>query len=171
MYNVITNIKVAMAKRYIWETCHTLYDNTHKCDKTCSQCTATPPCVKDRSKYCDTCNRWFLSEKCFHNHFVLKMNGKLLCRWKQMCRKCNYTVTANSKHECNKRFCTYCNNKTFRPLLLRCSTANKQAFQQVFVRILRYGVHPKPWNAWWDFLAYTEPHMCSENVFCLSKWG
>jgi hypothetical protein len=44
-YNVITNLKDAMAKMYMCEACDTLYDNTHKYDKTCSRCTATPPCV------------------------------------------------------------------------------------------------------------------------------
>ena len=32
-YNVITNIKAAMAKKYICNACDTLYDKTHKCDK------------------------------------------------------------------------------------------------------------------------------------------
>jgi len=65
--NVITNLKGAMAKRYICNGCNTLYDYTHKCDKVCSLCT-----TKDRSKHC-TCNRWFLSEKCFQNHLILKV--------------------------------------------------------------------------------------------------
>jgi hypothetical protein len=108
-YNAINNIKAAMAKKVMCEACDTLYDFTHKCDKTCSRCTATQPCVKDRSKYCDTCNRWFLSEKCFQNHSVLKMKGKLVCQWKQICRKCNFTVRSDSRHECGKKFCTYCN--------------------------------------------------------------
>ena len=71
-YNVITNIKAAMAKRYICNACDTLYDKTHKCDKVCSLCNATPPCTKDQTKYCSTCNRCFLSEKCFQNHMTLK---------------------------------------------------------------------------------------------------
>ena len=45
---VITNIKAAMAKRYICNACDILYDFTHKCDKACSLCTATPPCTKDQ---------------------------------------------------------------------------------------------------------------------------
>jgi len=48
-YNVITNLKGAMAKKYICKRCHTLYDFTHKCDKVCSLCTATPPCTKDHA--------------------------------------------------------------------------------------------------------------------------
>ena len=31
--SVITNIKVAMAKKYICNACDALYDFTHKCDK------------------------------------------------------------------------------------------------------------------------------------------
>jgi len=61
-YNVITNFKSAMAKRYICNACDTLYDFTQKSDRTLSLCTATPPGTKFRSKYCATCNRWFLSE-------------------------------------------------------------------------------------------------------------
>ena len=77
-YNVITNLKGAIAKRYICNVCDTLYDYAHKCDNVCSLCTATPPCTKDQSKYCCTCNRWFLSEKCFQNHLILKVKGKLV---------------------------------------------------------------------------------------------
>jgi len=49
LYNVITILNVTMAKRYICNACDTLYDFTHKCDKACSVCTATPPCFKDQS--------------------------------------------------------------------------------------------------------------------------
>ena len=46
-YTVITNLKGAMAKKYICNGCDTLY-NTHKCDKVCSLCTATPPILRIR---------------------------------------------------------------------------------------------------------------------------
>jgi len=110
-YNVITNLKAAMARKYICNACDTLYDNSHKCDKACSLCTATPPSFKDQSKYSGTCNRCFLSEKCFQNHLTLKVKGKLVCQWRQVCRNCSYTVTTDSKHECFKRFCNYCIKK------------------------------------------------------------
>ena len=45
-YNVITNLKAAMAKKYICNACDTLYDFTHKCDKACPLCTAAPPCCR-----------------------------------------------------------------------------------------------------------------------------
>ena len=101
-YNVIISLKGAMAKKYICSGCDTLYDNKHKFDKVCSPCTATPPCTKDQAKYCSTCNRRFLSEKCFQNHLTLKVKGKLVCQWRQVCRNCSYLVTAYSKHECFK---------------------------------------------------------------------
>ena len=110
-YNVITNIKAVMAKRCICNACDTLYDKTHKCDKVCSLCNATPPCTKDQTKYCTTCNRCFLSEKCFQNHMTLKVKSKLVCQWRQVCRNCSYLATGYSKHECNKTFCTNCNKK------------------------------------------------------------
>ena len=85
----------------------TRYTTIHKCDKVCSLCTATPPCTKDQSKYCCTCNRWFLSEKCFQNHLILKVKGKLVCQWRQVCRNCSYLMTSDLKHECFKKFCTF----------------------------------------------------------------
>ena len=47
-YNVITNIKAAMAKTYMGDACDTLYDNTHKCHIGCSLCKATTPVLKIR---------------------------------------------------------------------------------------------------------------------------
>jgi len=98
-----------MAKRYICNAF--LYDKTHKYDKVCSLCNAIPPCTKDQNKYCSTCNRYFLSEKCFRNHITLKVKSKIVCQWRQVCRNCSYLVTGNSKHECNKTFCASCNKK------------------------------------------------------------
>ena len=40
-YNVITNIKIAMSKRYKCNACDTY--KTHKCDKACTLCTTIPP--------------------------------------------------------------------------------------------------------------------------------
>ena len=78
-YNVITNLKAAMAKKSICNECDTLYDHTHKCDKVCSLCTASPPCTKHRTRYCATCNRRFLCQKCFQNHLTLKVKGRFVC--------------------------------------------------------------------------------------------
>jgi len=68
----------------------TLHDNTHKCDKACFLCTAMSPCTKDPGKCCGTCNGWFLSEKCFQINLTLNVKGKLVCRWRQVCRNCSF---------------------------------------------------------------------------------
>ena len=98
-YNVITNLKGAMAKKYICNACNTLFDFTHKCDKACYLCKATQTCNKDRTNYYATCYRWFVSEKCFHNHLTHKVKGKLICQWRQFCRNCSFTVTGDNRHE------------------------------------------------------------------------
>ena len=69
---VVTNLKAAMANWYICNACDTLY-NKHKSVTVSSLCTAKPPCFKAKLKYCGTCNRWFLSEKCFQNHLAIKV--------------------------------------------------------------------------------------------------
>jgi len=47
-YNVITNLKSRMAKRFICNGYDGLYDFTRKCDEVCSLCTAKPPCTTDQ---------------------------------------------------------------------------------------------------------------------------
>jgi len=47
----------------------------------------------------------------FQDHLTLKLKGKLVCQWRQVSQNCSYTVTANSKLECFKRFFNYCNKK------------------------------------------------------------
>ena len=111
--NVISNLKAAMTKRYICIACDTLYHFTHKCDKACSLCTGTPPCRKDQKTYCGTCNRWLLIEKYFQNHVTLKVKGKLVCQWREVCRNCSFRVSGDSKHECFKKFCNSCYKNHF----------------------------------------------------------
>jgi len=84
----------------------TLHDKTHKCDKVCCLCTATPPSTKDQTKYCGTCKRRFLSVKCFQNHLTLEVKGKLVCQWRKVSRNCNYLV-----NERFKKFCNFCSKK------------------------------------------------------------
>ena len=37
--------------------------------------------------------------------------GKLVCQWRQVRRNCSYLVSCDSKHECYKKVCTFCNKK------------------------------------------------------------
>jgi len=97
-----------MVNSYICNACDTSFEKIHKCDRACSLCTDTTPCTKSESKYCSTCNRWFLSEKYFQNNLTLKVKRNLVCHWWQVQRNCSFRVTGYSKHECIKRLCNYC---------------------------------------------------------------
>jgi len=90
-----------MAKQYICSGCDILY-TTHKCDKFCAL---------GQTNYSNTCKRRFLSKKSFQNHLNLKVKGKLVCHWRQVCRNCSYLVTADSKHECFLKCCNTWNKK------------------------------------------------------------
>ena len=98
-----------MAKQYISNGCDTLNDKTNKCEKVCSLCTQIPPCNKEQTRNYSTCNRRFLSEKCFKDLLTLKAKGKLVCQRRQVWRNCSNSVSADSKHECIKKFCNFCN--------------------------------------------------------------
>ena len=43
--------------------------------------------------------------------FNSQSESRLVCQWRQVCRNCSYLVTLDSKHECFKKFCNYCNKK------------------------------------------------------------
>jgi hypothetical protein len=45
---------------------------------------------QSQSMHCDTCNRSFLSDTCYANHLTMKVKGKLVCAWKQVCRNCSF---------------------------------------------------------------------------------
>ena len=45
----------------------------------------------------------------FKNHLVLRVKGKLVCQWRQVCRNCNFLLTSENKYECFIRFCSNCN--------------------------------------------------------------
>jgi hypothetical protein len=66
---------------------------------------------KDQSKYSDTCNTMFISDKCFQNNLTLRVKGNLVCQWRQACRNSESFVTLDSKHECFQKFRNYRNKK------------------------------------------------------------
>jgi hypothetical protein len=67
--------------------------------------------LNSQSKYCDTCNRTFLCEKCYQNNLTLRVKNTLACEWRQVCQNCSFLTTPDSKHEYFKQFSNYCNNK------------------------------------------------------------
>ena len=103
-YNVIPTLR-QLWLRGTYVTRVTLSTTTHSNVTKPAPCVLLhDPCNKDHTKYCSTCNRYFLIEKCFQNHMTLKVKSKLVCQWKKVCRNCSYLVTGDSKHECNKTF-------------------------------------------------------------------
>ena len=68
--HVIVNITGAMAKKYVCnassKSCAS--EATHRCDQTCSDCMARPPCAFYAVRIpCTQCNRHFRSQTCFAN--------------------------------------------------------------------------------------------------------
>jgi hypothetical protein len=73
-------------------------------------CTASRPGTKTQWKHCDKCNTSFLNNTCFQNHLTLRVKGKLVCAWEQICKTCSLLVTSDKKHEYFKRFRNVCKN-------------------------------------------------------------
>jgi hypothetical protein len=115
-----------VAKRHIYNACDALYDYTHTCDKACSLCTATPPCT-NRSVMIHATG--LFSVKSVQNHLTLNAKGKLVCQWRQVCRNCNFLETSNSKHECFKKFCNYCNKNNIPAIFATWLHSNLANFQ------------------------------------------
>jgi len=103
-----------------------------------------------------------LSNKCFQNHLTLKVEGKLVCHWRQLCRNCSYLVTGDSKYECFTKFCNICNKKQPSDHFSTWLHWSLASFRTRFVRFLRYGVHTSAREVWWVIWACTELHMCSK---------
>ena len=109
-YNVITNLKAAMAKWYICNAYGTLYGKTQAWQSFLLVYGYSTLYERSVSVL------WYmqqevLSVKCFQNNLTHKVKGKLICQWRQVCRNCSFAVTGDSKLESFKRFCNYCNKK------------------------------------------------------------
>ena len=75
-YNVIDNLRGAMAKRYVYEGCNKgcKYGVVHTCEQKCSDCMVSHPCISAAIRIPrELCNRHIRSQTCFHKH---KKNGK-----------------------------------------------------------------------------------------------
>jgi hypothetical protein len=91
--------------RSVCNVCDALYDKTLTPDN--ARYTATPPCTKFQLMYFDTCNRSFLSDKCYQNHLTLSVKSKLVCDCRAVCINCSFLVTSDSKLECFKDILQY----------------------------------------------------------------
>ena len=99
-YHVIVNITGAMAKRFMCKECNKscASEATHRCDQTCGDCFARPPCAFTAVRIpCAECNRHFRSQTCFANHKQSTSN-------KRCCTACG-VLKSREKHECSNRYC------------------------------------------------------------------
>jgi hypothetical protein len=112
-YHVIANLTCAMAKQFVCKECGkgSRRDTQHKCDQTCSDCMANPPCLFSGVRIpCTDCNRHFKSASYFDNHKKgVGKNKKHLCERRRNCGSCDAPITREDpKHECGKLFCETC---------------------------------------------------------------
>jgi len=129
--------------RSTYVTCATLY-TTQTCDKACSLCTSTPPCFKDQTIVVHaTGGSWV---RYFISSLTLKVNDKLVCQWRQVCRNCSFTGTRDSKHECWKRFCNYCIPKQHSGHFATMLHWSLASWQNCFWMFFWYGEHTRPWK-------------------------
>jgi len=64
------------------------------------------------------------------------VKGKLLCQWRQVCRKCSLRVTGDSKHQCFKKFCNYCNRKQLSGHFSYVATFKPNKLTDLFMYVL-----------------------------------
>jgi hypothetical protein len=112
-YHVIGSLTGAMTKQFVCKVCGKggRSDTEHRCDQTCSDCMAKPPCVFSGVRIpCAACNRHFRSPSCFDNHKKkTRKNKKTVCERLRNCATYDRTIArGNRKHECGKRYCATC---------------------------------------------------------------
>ena len=141
-------------------------------DNACSLLTPTPPCTKFQSMNCDTCNRSFLSDKCYQNHLTLTVKSQLVRDCRRVCRNCSlwwlHILSLNvSRHSAIS--VTISSHQSVFATSLRSSLASFHTDLCTFCLI---------WNALKIFISVmdnsnsTEQYMCSANVFKVwSNWG
>jgi hypothetical protein len=106
-YHVIVNITGGVAKKYVCNACKisSASDANQRCEQTCSDCMASPPCVFTAVRIpCAEFNRHFRSQTCFANHKESTSNKKSICERKRCCETCG-ALTRDLKHDCRKRYC------------------------------------------------------------------
>ena len=82
---------------------------SHTCDKTCSYCKASLPCVATGVRIpCADCDRHFRNQTCFANHKSLIGNKKPVCERRRNFVTSGETVVSERPHKCGKRYCELC---------------------------------------------------------------
>lgn len=119
-FAVITSMTAFTKKSYYCDKCLIGYDlsENHDCIVRCNNCMNIGRCINNGERiYCDICNLYFASQKCYDQHkeyyYQSKGNGKrqrkdAMCNSHQRCRYCK-RIIEGSNHECFKWKCSACN--------------------------------------------------------------
>ena len=152
--------------------CDVLYDKTLTSDNACFLSLPRPACTKFQSMYCDTCNRSFLSDKCYQNHLTLTVKSKLVFECRRVCRICSllwlHILSLNvSRH--SAKSVTISSHQSVFATSLRSSLASFHTDWCTFSLIRN---ERKILNSVRDISNSTEHYMRSANVFEVWKnWG
>lgn len=131
-----------MANRYVCEACNKgcRFEVLHTCDKTCSDYVSFPTFVSTGVRIsCDLCKRNFRSQTCFDNH-KRKWGGNKKSE-RELRKSCSThgALITHKTHECNTRFCVYCNaNKRRQTLLHEASDEFPGVQRTCTIRIVRF---------------------------------
>ncbi|VDI78916.1 Hypothetical predicted protein [Mytilus galloprovincialis] len=112
-YDVITAMPAFLSRNYFCTKCNKGYDHKvdHSCNNVCHQCYKTHESGDEDWIYCNDCNRYFKSAKCYEMHKQETSTGKSTCYTNFRCRKCNqsvYTKLHKTAHKCGEHYCKTC---------------------------------------------------------------
>ena len=114
-FSVIASMTSFLQRSYYCKRCRVGYMNKgfHSCKESCKCCKSSTQCQFQNWIPCRNCNRYFVSEECFHKHL---MTG--ICHLMKRCSTCGYTTHKYNKHVCGEKYCSNC--KKPQPMYHKC---------------------------------------------------
>ena len=103
--DALLSIKAFLKCDYYCKICIKGYTGrtNHECSGTCSSCFGSGKCIEAEHKFCNDCNRNFLSESCCTRH----KNETKVCTQIKKCEKCSKTFRGKN-HACGRKKCRTC---------------------------------------------------------------
>jgi hypothetical protein len=105
-FNVITNIRGYMGKKFFCQKCHVAYRHfqDHKCSDQCDKCYSNCDKEEKVNITCTDCWRVFNGQDCYNRHLSTKLCTKI-----KVCPECEVIhKDYGIKHVCGKYFCKNC---------------------------------------------------------------
>lgn len=113
-YNVITSVNGAFTAKTVCRPCKYADSNTfthHRCPTKCPACIQPGLCEDDERVKCNSCNRSFFGQECFHHHFLPSFGNDSACQTLKKCTQCLHTYSLAKRkrvHVCGESLCTIC---------------------------------------------------------------